>query len=166
MYEHTLLIGFSISAIKTALVKMLKVQGYANELQTERLALERERLKYERSIADRFLTLLEQQQKLQQQMQQQQQQFLLQQQQHIQAQQRPATSQQMFTTNAGQATVTPNGQLMLPPKLLITTMVPNSAGQTATVSSSKVLTTSGFTNLTSTANSDLQLVVPKEEPKN
>lgn len=156
---------------------MLKVQEDANEIENERLAIERERLQFERSMADRFLSLMEQNQKIQQQMQQQlqQQQLIIQQQQQqqqipIQLQQRPTTSSQVFATNTGQsATVTPNGQIMLPPKLLITTMVPTSAAQAAgAVQTSKVLTTTGFTNLTatSTSNSDMQLVVPKEEPAN
>ncbi|XP_046808870.1 myb-like protein P [Lucilia cuprina] len=162
--------------IKTTLLKMLKVQEDANEIQNERLAIERERLQFERSLADRFLNIFEQNQKIQQQMQQQlqQQQLMLQQQQsqhqHIQIQQRPTTAtSQVFATNTGNQTtaVTPNGQIMLPPKLLITTMVPTSAAQAATGSStSKVLTTTGFANLSPATSSDIQLVVPKEEPQN
>ncbi|KAM7358514.1 uncharacterized protein ACRADG_003459 isoform 1-T2 [Cochliomyia hominivorax] len=162
--------------IKTTLLKMLKVQEDANEIESERLAIERERLQFEKTIADRFLIFMEQNQKIQQQLQQQQQLLIQQQQQqqqtqHIQLQQRSTASPQVFATNSGQATVTPNGQIMLPPKLLITTMVPTSAAQgtNTTGATSKILTTTGFTNLTTstaTSSPDLQLVVPKEEPKN
>ena len=148
---------------------MLKVQEDANKIQNERLAIERERLQYERTMAEKFFTLFEQNQKIQQQLQQQLQ-LQQQQPQPTPIQQRPHTSspgtQQVFTATTQQTQIASNGSIMLPPKLLITTMVPTSAAQAVNPANAKVLTTNGFTNLNSSATNDLQLVVPKEEPQN
>ena len=158
------------AGIKTTLLKMLKVQEDANEIENERLAIERERLQYEKTMAEKFFTLFEQNQKIQQQLQQQLQLQQQQQQSQTPIQQRSHTSspgtQQVFTTTTQQTQIASNGSIMLPPKLLITTMVPTSAAQAVNPANAKVLTTNGFTHVNSSATNDLQLVVPKEEPQN
>lgn len=165
----------SISGIKTALVRLLKAREDGNELQSQRLAIERERLQHERSVSEKYLAIFEQNQKFQQQLLQQQQQILQiqQQQQLLQAQQRPTTTQQLFatTSNAGSTTMQNTSQLMMPPKLLITTMVPTSAanasGSINTTLAPKVITTANYKNLkTNVSPGDKPLLIPKEEPEN
>ncbi|XP_075163543.1 uncharacterized protein LOC142236167 [Haematobia irritans] len=163
-----------LCAIKSTLQKLLKAKEDSNEMQSQRLALERERLQFDRTIAQKFHSIFEQNQQIQQQLAQQQQQLqlLIQKQ---QGQPRPAATQQIFTTTnpATTSTIQNQGQLMMPQKLLITTMVPTSAagqsvsGTPCTINTgltSKVLTATSFGNITTNINADNSLLVPKEEP--
>uniref|UniRef100_T1PKA5 Potato leaf roll virus readthrough protein n=1 Tax=Musca domestica TaxID=7370 RepID=T1PKA5_MUSDO len=154
-----------LSGIKSTLQKLLKAKEESNEMAAQRLALERERLQFERTIAEKFLGIFEQNQKIQQQLIQQQ----IQQNHHHQSQQRPTTTQQIFTTTTGNpatATAIQNqGQIMIPPKLLITTMVPTSvATSSAGSANTKVITTANIKNVTNTLTLEQPLLIPKEEP--
>lgn len=154
-----------IIGIKSTLQKLLKAKEESNEMAAQRLALERERLQFERTIAEKFLGIFEQNQKFQQQLIQQQ----MQQNHHHQSQQRPTTTQQIFTTTTGNpatATAIQNqGQIMIPPKLLITTMVPTSvATSSAGSANTKVITTANIKNVTNTLTVEQPLLIPKEEP--
>ncbi|XP_059216998.1 basic-leucine zipper transcription factor A [Stomoxys calcitrans] len=161
-----------LSAIKSTLQKLLRAREDSNEMQSQRLALERERLQFDRTIAEKFIGLFEQNQQIQQQLAQQQQQLqlLLQ---KPQIQPRSTAPQQIFTTTNASSSVLQNnqGQLMMPQKLLITTMVPTSGAASANTNvavntglTSKVLTATNFKNLTTSISVDKPLLIPKEEP--
>ncbi|XP_073837693.1 uncharacterized protein isoform X2 [Musca autumnalis] len=160
-----------LAGIKSTLQKLLKAKEESNEMAAQRLALERERLQFERTIAEKFLGIFEQNQKIQQQLLQQQIQL-------SQSQQRPTTTQQIFTTTtanpAAAATALQNqGQRVMQPKLLITTMVPTSVatstgtGGVNTSLASKILTTANVKSVANNISLEQQqqpLLTPKEEP--
>uniref|UniRef100_A0A1A9WC96 Myb/SANT-like DNA-binding domain-containing protein n=1 Tax=Glossina brevipalpis TaxID=37001 RepID=A0A1A9WC96_9MUSC len=162
-----LLVNTEQSSVRLLISKLITAQKTNNDLQKQRLAVERERLEFEKSTVEKFFQLFGQHMQQQSQLQQQvniQQQL---QQQHI-----THTPQQVLTTSATLQNGQTPTQLRINPKVLFTTAVPSA---TATLLTSNVLTTNARSNFNtivtpiqqqqhSIQNNDVQLVTPKLEP--
>ncbi|KAL9905112.1 uncharacterized protein ACN2A1_005121 isoform 2-T2 [Glossina fuscipes fuscipes] len=153
-----------IYGVRLLISKLITAQKTNNDLQKQRLAVERERLDFEKSAVEKFFQLFGQHMQQQSQLQQQ----VNTQQQHI-----THTSQQVLTNSANLQNGHPPTQLRINPKVLFTTVVSSAA---ATLLTSNVLTTNARSNFNtivtpiqqqqqhSIQTSDVQLVAPKLEP--
>uniref|UniRef100_A0A1B0FBK5 Myb/SANT-like DNA-binding domain-containing protein n=1 Tax=Glossina morsitans morsitans TaxID=37546 RepID=A0A1B0FBK5_GLOMM len=152
-----------IYGVRLLISKLITAQKTNNDLQKQRLAVERERLDFEKSAVEKFFQLFGQHVQQQSQLQQQ----VNAQQQHI-----THTSQQVLSNSANLQNGHPPTQLRINPKVLFTTVVSSAA---ATLLTSNVLTTNARSNFNtivtpiqqqqhSIQTSDVQLVAPKLEP--
>uniref|UniRef100_A0A1A9V5V4 Myb/SANT-like DNA-binding domain-containing protein n=1 Tax=Glossina austeni TaxID=7395 RepID=A0A1A9V5V4_GLOAU len=153
----------SNKSVRLLISKLITAQKTNNDLQKQRLAVERERLDFEKSAVEKFFQLFGQHMQQQSQLQQQ----VNTQQQHI-----THTSQQVLSNSANLQNGHPPTQLRINPKVLFTTVVSSAA---ATLLTSNVLTTNARSNFNtivtpiqqqqhSIQTSDVQLVAPKLEP--
>ncbi|XP_018788247.1 PREDICTED: transcription factor SPT20 homolog [Bactrocera latifrons] len=163
------------ASMRILLRHIYNAQTENNEIQQQRLALERERFDFERSAVDRFFAELPKLFTQQQQQQQQQTQVLQQQQQQVAAAMQAHTQQMrlnppklVFTTavpgGASIAGVTGGATILTPTKLAANALPKLAPAPTAVIAQTPLTVTVPAADSTANVQSvDVQLVTPKTE---